>query len=66
MLWGQIRFDFGRLDPDPDPGGEKMDSKKTVLQIVMFIPDPDLYLSRITDHGSRIQKQQEKRGVKKN
>jgi hypothetical protein len=28
-------------------------------------PDPDFYPSRITDPGSRIQKQQEKRGVKK-
>jgi hypothetical protein len=32
----------------------------------MFIPDPDFYLSRIPDLGSRIQKQQQKRGVKKN
>jgi hypothetical protein len=34
----------------------------------MFIPDPDFYPSRIpdTDLGSRIQKQVEKRGVKKN
>ncbi len=31
----------------------------------MFIPDPDFYPSRIPDLGSRIQKQQEKRGVKK-
>jgi hypothetical protein len=32
----------------------------------MFIPDPDFYPSRIPDLGSRIQKQQQKRGVKKN
>jgi hypothetical protein len=31
----------------------------------MFIPDPDFFLSRITDLGSRIQKQEQKRGVKK-
>jgi hypothetical protein len=31
----------------------------------MFIPDPDFYPSRIPDRGSRIQKQQQKRGVKK-
>jgi hypothetical protein len=30
------------------------------------IPDPDFYPSRITDPGSRIQKQQQKREVKKN
>ncbi len=29
------------------------------------IPDPDFYPSRILDLGSRIQKQQQKRGVKK-
>jgi hypothetical protein len=29
------------------------------------IPDPDFYPSRIPDLGSRIQKQQQKRGVKK-
>jgi hypothetical protein len=29
-------------------------------------PDPDFYPSRIPDLGSRIQKQVEKRGVKKN
>jgi hypothetical protein len=29
------------------------------------IPDPDFFLSRIPDLGSRIQKQQQKRGVKK-
>jgi hypothetical protein len=32
----------------------------------MFIPDPDFYPSRIPDLGSRMQKQQQKRGVKKN
>jgi hypothetical protein len=32
----------------------------------MFIPDPDFYPFRITDLGSRIQKQQQKRGVNKN
>jgi hypothetical protein len=32
----------------------------------MFIPDPDFYPSRIPDLGSRIQKQQQKRDVKKN
>jgi hypothetical protein len=31
----------------------------------MFIPDPDFYPSRIPDLGSRIQKQQQKREVKK-
>jgi hypothetical protein len=31
----------------------------------MFIPDPDFYPSRISDLRSRIQKQQQKRGVKK-
>jgi hypothetical protein len=31
----------------------------------MFIPDPDFFLSRIPDPGSGIQKQQQKRGVKK-
>jgi hypothetical protein len=30
------------------------------------IPDPDFYPSRIPDLGSRIQKQHQKRGVKKN
>jgi hypothetical protein len=30
-----------------------------------WIPDPDFYPSRISDPGSRIQKQVEKRGVKK-
>jgi hypothetical protein len=29
------------------------------------IPDPDFYPSRISDPGSRIQKQQQKREVKK-
>jgi hypothetical protein len=32
----------------------------------MFIPDPDFYPSRIPDLGSRIQNQQQKRGVKRN
>ncbi len=32
----------------------------------MFIPDPDFYPSRIQDLGSQIQKQLQKRGVKKN
>jgi hypothetical protein len=32
----------------------------------MFIPDPDFYPSWIPDLGSRIQKQQQKREVKKN
>jgi hypothetical protein len=31
----------------------------------MFIPDPDFYPSRITDLGSRIQKQQQERGENK-
>ncbi len=31
----------------------------------IFIPDPDFYQSRIPDLGSRIQKQQHKRGEKK-
>jgi hypothetical protein len=31
----------------------------------MFIPDPDFYPSRIPDLGTRIQKQQQKRWVKK-
>ena len=31
----------------------------------MFIPDPDFYPFRIPDLGSRIQKQQQKRGAKK-
>jgi hypothetical protein len=31
----------------------------------MFIPDPDFYPSRIPDLGSRIKKQQQKRGVEK-
>jgi hypothetical protein len=31
----------------------------------MIIPDPDFYPSRVLDLGSRIQKQQQKRGVKK-
>jgi hypothetical protein len=31
----------------------------------MLIPDPDFYPSRISDPGSRIQKPQQKRGVKK-
>ena len=31
-----------------------------------LIPDPDFYPSRIPDLGSRIKKQQQKRGVKKN
>jgi hypothetical protein len=30
------------------------------------VPDPDFYPSRIPDFGSRIQKQQQKREVKKN
>jgi hypothetical protein len=30
------------------------------------IPDPDFYPSRIPDLGSRIPKQQQKRGLKKN
>jgi hypothetical protein len=32
---------------------------------LLFIPDPDLYSSRNPDFGSRIQKQQQKRGLKK-
>ncbi len=32
----------------------------------MFIPDPDFYSSRFPDPGSRIQKQQQKKGAKKN
>jgi hypothetical protein len=42
--------------------------KKFFLQCFgsgMFIPDPDFYPSRILDPGSRIQKLQRKRGVKK-
>jgi hypothetical protein len=31
----------------------------------MFIPDPDFYPFRIPDLGSRIQKQQQKRELKK-
>jgi hypothetical protein len=31
----------------------------------MFIPDPDFYSFWIPDLGSQIQKQQQKRGVKK-
>jgi hypothetical protein len=31
----------------------------------LFIPDPDFYLSRIPDLGSRLQKRQQRRGVKK-
>jgi hypothetical protein len=31
----------------------------------MFIPDPDFYPSRIPNLGSRIQNQQQKRGVKR-
>ncbi len=30
----------------------------------MFIPDPDFYPFRVPDLGSRIQKQQQKRGAK--
>ncbi len=40
-------------------------SSKQCCRSGMFIPDPDLYLSRIPDLGSRIQKQLQKRGVKK-
>jgi hypothetical protein len=36
-----------------------------VLRIRDVYPDPDFYPSRIPDLGSRIQKQQQKRGVKK-
>ncbi len=35
-------------------------------RILIFTPDPDFYPSRIPDPGSRIQKQQQKREVKKN
>ncbi len=31
----------------------------------MFIPDPDFYPSRVSDLGSQIQKQQQKRVVQK-
>jgi hypothetical protein len=47
--WKKIRI----LDPSvADPG------------CLSRIPDPDFYPSRIPDLGSRIQKQQQKRGVK--
>jgi hypothetical protein len=28
MLWISFRIDFGRLDPDPDPGGQKLPTKE--------------------------------------
>jgi hypothetical protein len=28
VLWIRIRIDFGRLNPDPDPGGPKLPAKK--------------------------------------
>ena len=54
----------GKNVSDPNPG-----IKKTSVAdpgCLSQIPDPDFYPSRIPDLGSRIQKQQQKRGVKKN
>jgi hypothetical protein len=33
MLWIRIRIHFGRLDPDPDPGGHKLHTKVKKCQV---------------------------------
>ncbi len=58
LWWGNLLFDFfntrsHRVNYETIKNGT-------------FIPDPDFYPFRIPDLGSRIQKQQQKRGVKKN
>jgi hypothetical protein len=47
---------------------EKIKAKNSVADpgCLSRIPDPDFYPSQIPDLGSRIQKQQQKRDVKKN
>jgi hypothetical protein len=59
----------------PDPVSGSTSASKNLSTFIkklqccgsgMFIPDPDFYPSRISDPGSRIQKQQQKRGVNKN
>jgi hypothetical protein len=50
-------------------GSGSRDKKKTSVAdpgCLSQIPEPDFYPSRIPDLGSRIQKQQQKRGAKKN
>jgi hypothetical protein len=42
------------------------DKKHSVADPGCVIPDPDFYPSRIPDLGSQIQKQQQKRAMKKN
>jgi hypothetical protein len=54
---------------DPDPGFGDFFTPGSGMEKIgsgMFIPDPDFYTSRIPDLGSRIQKQQQKRGLKQN
>jgi hypothetical protein len=45
--------------------GDKNDTGIRCCGSGINIPDPDFYPFRILDPGSRIQKQQQKRGVKK-
>jgi hypothetical protein len=50
-------------------GARRMDAMPRNLQCCgsgMFIPDPDFYPIRNPNLGSRIQKQQQKSGVKNN
>ncbi len=68
-----------KQDPDPNKSfrihntdcTDKITNLPTLICIVADpgclsrIPDPDFYPTRILDLGSRIQKQQQKRGVKK-
>ncbi len=46
--------------------GSAPPSIQYVSWFISRMPDPDFYPSRISNPGSRIQKQQQKRGVKKN
>jgi hypothetical protein len=34
VLWIRIRFGFGRLDPDLDPGGQKSPTKVNKFQVL--------------------------------
>ena len=73
----QKLFDQAELGSDSEDQMDETENEwaKRLRQLVLRIrdvypgsriPDPDFYPSRIADLGSRIQKQVQKRGVKKN
>jgi hypothetical protein len=51
---------------DPPTGHRSAPGSVADTGFLSQIPDPDFYPSRIPDPGSRIQKPEQKRGVKKN